>query len=130
MTTDTTQVDRSKQDLSQPLDSSGPTSAQIHSDICAARSSTGLLDRITGGVTFEDNKLMKFHGDLSAGRPRHTRRAAAQKLEPAYTFMVACGCPGGVCTPEQWLKIDALARAHGGDQIGSPRARPSSSTGS
>ena len=40
-----------------------------------------------------------------------------QKLEPAYHFMIRVRLPGGVCTPEQWLKLDELARAHGGDTL-------------
>jgi sulfite reductase (NADPH) hemoprotein beta-component len=31
--------------------------------------------------------------------------------------MVRLRLPGGVCTPEQWLKIDELARAHGGNTV-------------
>jgi sulfite reductase (NADPH) hemoprotein beta-component len=31
--------------------------------------------------------------------------------------MVRIRLPGGICTPEQWLQIDALARQHGGDTL-------------
>src|SRR5690606_9434891 len=32
-----------------------------------------------------------------------------QKLEPAYQFMIRTRTPGGVVSPEQWLKLDAVA---------------------
>src|SRR3546814_1163558 len=31
--------------------------------------------------------------------------------------MVRVRLPGGICSPEQWLKIDELARAHGGNTL-------------
>ena len=110
-------IDRSA-DLSQPLDRLGPDERLKHdSDYLRGKIALDLLDRITGGVTFESNKLMKFHGiyqqeDRDIGDER--RR---QKLEPAYSFMVRVRLPGGVCGTEQWLKIDELARAHGGNTI-------------
>jgi sulfite reductase (NADPH) hemoprotein beta-component len=117
MTTDTETVDRST-DLSQPLDKLGPDERlKYNSDYLRGTIDHGLLDRITGGVTFEDNKLMKFHGIYQQDDRDIRDERRRQKLEPAYTFMVRVRLPGGVCTPEQWLKVDELARAHGGDTI-------------
>ena len=60
MTTRT--IDRST-DLSQSLDKLGPDETLKHnSDYLRGHIASDLLDRITGGVTFESNKLMKFHG--------------------------------------------------------------------
>jgi sulfite reductase (NADPH) hemoprotein beta-component len=36
-----------------------------------------------------------------------------QGLEPAYSFMIRVRMPGGVCTPKQWLALDAIADEHG-----------------
>jgi sulfite reductase (NADPH) hemoprotein beta-component len=117
MTTDTRSIDRST-DISQPLDKLGPDETlKYNSDYLRGSIDQGLLDRITGGVKFEDNKLMKFHGMYQQDDRDIRDERRRQKLEPAYTFMVRVRLPGGVCTAEQWLKIDALARAHGGDQI-------------
>jgi sulfite reductase (NADPH) hemoprotein beta-component len=117
MTTDTTTVDRSA-DITQPLENLGPDETlKYNSDYLRGSIDQGLLDRITGGVKFEDNKLMKFHGIYQQDDRDIRDERRRQKLEPAFTFMVRVRLPGGVCTPEQWLKIDALARAHGGDQI-------------
>src|SRR3569623_3824231 len=55
-------VDRSA-DLSQPLDRLGPDETlKAHSDYLRGTIDTSLLARISGGVKFEDTKLMKFHG--------------------------------------------------------------------
>jgi sulfite reductase (NADPH) hemoprotein beta-component len=113
----TTTIDRST-DISQPLDKLGPDEAiKFKSDYLRGQISSDLLDRITGGVTFESNKLMKFHGIYQQDDRDIRDERRRQKLEPALTFMVRVRLPGGVCTPEQWLKIDQLAQVHGGNTI-------------
>jgi sulfite reductase (NADPH) hemoprotein beta-component len=115
MTTRT--IDRST-DLSQPLDRLGPDETLKHnSDYLRGQIAWDLLDRITAGVTFESNKLMKFHGIYQQDDRDIRDERRRQKLEPALSFMVRVRLPGGVCTPEQWLKIDELARRHGGNTI-------------
>jgi sulfite reductase (NADPH) hemoprotein beta-component len=117
MTNDTSIVDRSA-DISQPLEKLGPDETlKYNSDYLRGSIDQGLLDKITGGVKFEDNKLMKFHGIYQQDDRDIRDERRRQKLEPAYTFMVRVRLPGGVCTPAQWLKMDELARAHGGDQL-------------
>jgi sulfite reductase (NADPH) hemoprotein beta-component len=76
-----------------------------------------LADPVTGAVTGDDAKLLKFHGtyqqddrDLRAERMR-------QKLEPAYSFMVRVRMPGGVCTPKQWLQLDELTRKYANNSL-------------
>jgi len=110
-------IDRST-DLSQPLDRLGPDETlKFKSDYLRGQIASDLLDQITGGVTFESNKLMKFHGIYQQDDRDIRDERRRQKLEPALTFMVRVRLPGGVCTPEQWLKIDELAQAHGGNTI-------------
>jgi sulfite reductase (NADPH) hemoprotein beta-component len=110
-------VDRST-DLSQPLERLGPDeSLKFNSDHLRGQIAVDLLDRITGGVRFESNKLMKFHGIYQQDDRDIRDERRRQKLEPALRFMVRVRLPGGSCTPEQWLKIDELARAHGGSTI-------------
>ena len=110
-------IDRSA-DVSQPLDRLGPDETlKFKSDYLRGNIAHDLLDRITGGVTFESNKLMKFHGIYQQDDRDIRDERRRQKLEPALTFMVRLRLPGGVCTPEQWLKIDQLAQAHGGNTI-------------
>ena len=110
-------VDRST-DLSQPLAKLGPDETlKYESDYLRGNIALDLLDRITGSVTFESNKLMKFHGIYQQDDRDIRDERRRQKLEPAFTFMVRVRLPGGVCTPEQWLKIDELARRHGGNTV-------------
>jgi sulfite reductase (NADPH) beta subunit (EC 1.8.1.2) len=72
----------------------------------------GLADPVTGAVSDADTKLTKFFGIYQQDDRdlREERRKA--KLEPRYQFMVRVRLPGGVCTPRQWLALDALARQY------------------
>nr|WP_245626580.1 hypothetical protein [Croceicoccus naphthovorans] len=116
MTTDT--IDRSR-DLSQPLERLGPDETmKDRSDYLRGSIAEGLLDRITGAVpSADDVKLMKFHGIYQQDDRDLRDERRRQKLEPAYQFMIRVRLPGGVCSPAQWLKLDELARAHGGETL-------------
>ena len=117
MTAPTT-IDRSR-DLSQPLDRLGPDERmKDKSDYLRGTIALGLLDRITGAMpSGDDVKLMKFHGIYQQDDRDVRDERRRQKLEPAYQFMIRVRIPGGVCTPAQWLKLDELARAHGGETL-------------
>lgn len=99
-------------DLSRPV-------AELHdneqlkydSDYLRGTIERSLADSITGAVTDADTKLLKFFGIYQQDNRdlREERRRA--KLEPLHQFMVRVRLPGGVCTPSQWLALDAAARA-------------------
>src|SRR5665213_609960 len=76
-----------------------------------------LVDPVTGAVTASDGLLTKFFGIYQQDDRdlRDERRRA--KLEPRYQFMVRVRLPGGVCTPAQWLALDALAREFAGNTL-------------
>jgi sulfite reductase (NADPH) hemoprotein beta-component len=114
----TSSVDRSH-DLSQPLDRLNPDEKmKYESDYLRGTIAEGLLDRITGAVPSDnDVKLMKFHGIYQQDDRDIRDERRRQKLEPAYQFMIRVRLPGGVCTPAQWLKLDELARDHGGETL-------------
>ncbi|WP_337186366.1 assimilatory sulfite reductase (NADPH) hemoprotein subunit [Phenylobacterium sp.] len=106
-------TDRSR-DLSQPLDALGPDETlKADSDQLRGTIALSLLDRITGAVSDRDTKLMKFQGVYQQDDRDLRDERRRQKLEPAYQFMARVRLPGGVCTSEQWLTLDALAREHG-----------------
>ncbi|HEX8241769.1 MAG TPA: assimilatory sulfite reductase (NADPH) hemoprotein subunit [Allosphingosinicella sp.] len=110
-------IDRGK-DLSQPLDRLSPDERlKKASNYLRGTIATGLLDRITGAVAADDTRLMKIHGMYQQDDRDLRDERRRQKLEPAYRFMIRVRLPGGVCTPEQWLKLDDLARAHGGGAL-------------
>lgn len=66
-------------------------------------------DVSNGAISADSQQLSKFHGmylqddrDVRAGRRK-------KKLDKAYSFLIRVRMPGGVITPEQWLKMDWLA---------------------
>src|SRR6478736_6473632 len=80
------------------------------SDYLRGTLAEGLREEITGGIVEDDQQLVKFHGmylqDDRDLRPERTKK----KLEKAFAFMIRLRIPGGVCTPEQWLQLDRIAR--------------------
>ncbi|MCL4164698.1 UNVERIFIED_CONTAM: hypothetical protein GTU68_002467, partial [Idotea baltica] len=82
---------------------------KIDSNYLRGTLAEGLADTSTGGLTEDEQQLLKFHGaylqddrDIRAGRRKH-------KLEKAFSFLIRVRVPGGVATPEQWIKMDDLA---------------------
>ncbi|WP_434027369.1 assimilatory sulfite reductase (NADPH) hemoprotein subunit [[Pseudomonas] boreopolis] len=69
----------------------------------------GLADPVTGSLSFEDQRLVKFHGTYQQDDRDIRDERRRQKLEPAHQFMIRIRAPGGVFSPEQWLKLDAIA---------------------
>ncbi|QBB70014.1 assimilatory sulfite reductase (NADPH) hemoprotein subunit [Pseudolysobacter antarcticus] len=71
-----------------------------------------LADPVTGAIADDDTQLIKFHGSYQQDDRDIREERRAQKLEPAYSFMIRTRLPGGVCTPQQWLALDAIARTY------------------
>ena len=69
----------------------------------------GLADPLTGAISDDDTKLLKFHGSYQQDDRDIRDERRRQKLEPAYAFMLRARLPGGVMTPAQWLAFDAIA---------------------
>ncbi len=71
-----------------------------------------LADPVTGALREDDQTLIKYHGSYQQDdRDRREERRLA-KLEPDYAFMIRTRTPGGVITPAQWLKLDAIATTY------------------
>ena len=117
MTTTMTSPDRSR-DVSQPLEKLGPDETlKANSNQLRGTITKSLFDPITGAVTANDTKLMKFHGIYQQDDRDIRDERRRQKLEPAFTFMARVRLPGGVLSASQWLKLDELGRAHGGETL-------------
>jgi sulfite reductase (NADPH) hemoprotein beta-component len=71
-----------------------------------------LADPITGALREDDAQLLKVHGSYQQDDRDVREERRLQKLEPAYSFMIRARLPGGVCTPQQWLALDAIARRY------------------
>jgi sulfite reductase (NADPH) hemoprotein beta-component len=69
----------------------------------------GLADPVTGAISDDDGKLIKFHGTYQQDDRDIREERRRQKLEPAYSFMVRARLAGGVMTPAQWLAFDAIS---------------------
>ena len=74
-----------------------------------------LQDPLTGAISDDDTTLSKFHGIYQQDDRDIRSERKRQRLEPAYSFMIRARVPGGVCTTDQWLKMDEIAttRANG-----------------
>lgn len=90
---------------------------KIDSNYLRGTLAEGLADTSTGGLTEDEQQLLKFHGcylqddrDIRAGRRKN-------KLEKAFSFLIRVRVPGGVATPEQWIKMDDLATTYANDTI-------------
>ncbi|MCC7249991.1 MAG: assimilatory sulfite reductase (NADPH) hemoprotein subunit [Lysobacter sp.] len=68
-----------------------------------------LADRVTGALAEADQTLIKYHGSYQQDDRDIREERRRQKLEPAYAFMIRTRTPGGVVSPAQWLKLDAIA---------------------
>ena len=76
-----------------------------------------LINPITGALYDDDTQLSKFHGIYQQDDRDVRSERKRQRLEPAYSFMIRARVPGGVCTPEQWLNMDAIASTHANGSI-------------
>jgi sulfite reductase (NADPH) hemoprotein beta-component len=107
-----------RRDLSAPL-SQLNSNEQLKYDSRFLRGSLkeSFADPVTGAVSESDALLTKFFGVYQQDDRdlRDERRRA--RLEPRYQFMVRVRMPGGVCTPTQWLALDALARKYAGGTL-------------
>ena len=71
-----------------------------------------LANPITGALHDDDQTLIKYHGSYQQDDRDIREERRQQKLEPAYSFMIRTRTPGGVVTPEQWLKLDHIATTY------------------
>lgn len=76
-----------------------------------------IVDPVTGALSPDDAQISKFHGFYEQD-DRDLRLVRQERfLEPFYSFMLRARLPGGICTPHQWLVIDALGRELGNGSI-------------
>jgi sulfite reductase (NADPH) hemoprotein beta-component len=76
-----------------------------------------LSDPVTGALREDDQTLIKYHGSYQQDDRDVRDERRRQKLEPAYQFMIRTRTPGGVISPEQWLKLDAIATRFGNHSL-------------
>ena len=69
----------------------------------------GLTDPLTGAISEDDAKLLKFHGSYQQDDRDLREKRRRAKLEPDHQFMVRARLPGGILSPAQWLAFDRIA---------------------
>jgi sulfite reductase (NADPH) hemoprotein beta-component len=73
----------------------------------------GLREEITGAIIEDDAQLVKFHGMyLQDDRDLRAERGK-KKMEKAFAFMIRLRIPGGICSPEQFLRVQNIAQNYG-----------------
>ncbi len=77
----------------------------------------GLADSSTGSISADDAQLTKFHGTYLQDNRDERAALIKEKKEKAFSFMIRVRVPGGVCTPKQWLGIDALCDKFGDNSL-------------
>lgn len=104
-----TTIDR-RRDISRPLDELHPNERlKADSRLLRGTIEESLADPVTGGLAEADTQLTKFHGFYQQDDRDLRDERRRQKLEPAYQMMLRLRLPGGICSTEQWLKLDAIA---------------------
>ena len=71
-----------------------------------------LANPVTGALAEDDQTLIKYHGSYQQDDRDIRDERRRQKLEPDYSFMIRTRTPGGVVSPAQWLKLDAIATTY------------------
>jgi len=110
-------IDRS-QDITQPVEELHPNEKiKAGSNFLRGHIEDSLADPITGSLLGEDHQLTKFHGIYQQDDRDLRDERRRKKLEQAHSFMIRVRLPGGVCQPDQWLKLDELARTHANNTL-------------
>ncbi|WP_369160523.1 assimilatory sulfite reductase (NADPH) hemoprotein subunit [Candidatus Thiodiazotropha sp. LNASS1] len=76
-----------------------------------------MSDQASGALSPDDAQISKFHGFYQQDDRDRRLERRQQFLEPDYNFMLRARLPGGVCSPRQWLAIDAVGRELGNGSI-------------
>lgn len=104
-----TVIDRSR-DISRPLEELHPNERlKAESRLLRGTIEESLADPVTGALAEADTQLTKFHGFYQQDDRDLRDERRRQKLEPAYQMMLRLRLPGGICSREQWLKLDDIA---------------------
>jgi sulfite reductase (NADPH) hemoprotein beta-component len=96
----------------QEQELSGEEGIKEQSDYLRGTIIESLGNPLTGGLTPDDAKLIKFHGSYQQHDRDLEKERKQQKLEPLYQFMVRVRATGGIVSPTQWLALDDLSELY------------------
>jgi sulfite reductase (NADPH) hemoprotein beta-component len=105
--------DSAEEEVPKPLHKNELLKAQ--SNFLRGHILSDLEDASTGTISDDSSQLTKFHGIYAQDDRDLRSQRRKEGKEKAYIFMARIRVPGGVCTPAQWLAMDAIAdsRANG-----------------
>ena len=86
------------------------------SDFLRGTIEQSLANPITGAISQDDAKLLKFHGSYMQDDRDLRDERRKQKLEPAYSFMIRVRVRGKA-TPDQWIAMDEISNNHANHTI-------------
>src|SRR5687768_4373723 len=96
----------------QEQELSGEEGIKEQSDYLRGTIIESLGNPLTGALTPDDAKLIKFHGSYQQHDRDLEKERKQQKLEPLYQFMVRVRATGGIVSPTQWLALDDLSELY------------------
>lgn len=95
--------------MSEEITLSANEPLKLNSNFLRGNLAEEFADDSTGSISKDNQQLSKFHGMyLQDDRDLRSERRK-QKLEKAFSFLIRVRMPGGVITPEQWLKMDEIS---------------------
>ncbi|GFE83564.1 sulfite reductase [NADPH] hemoprotein beta-component [Steroidobacter agaridevorans] len=101
-----------KNDLSTPVEQlHSNEQLKLRSRYLRGTLEHSLADPVSASIAADDALLTKFFGVYQQDDRDLREERRVSRLEPLYQFMVRVRLPGGICTAEQWLALDAQARA-------------------
>lgn len=107
-----------KNDVSSPVEQlHSNEQLKLRSRFLRGTLEQSLADPVTASIAADDALLTKFFGVYQQDDRDQREERRLSRLEPVYQFMVRVRLPGGVCTAEQWLALDAQARATANGQL-------------
>lgn len=106
-----------KKDLTPTEKSSANEHLKIDSNFLRGNLEEEIQDVASGAIPEGSTQLTKFHGtymqDDRDVRPERRKKI----LDKAYSFMIRMRIPGGVVTPDQWIKVDDIATTYANNTL-------------
>src|SRR5947209_5048633 len=95
--------------MSEKINLSPEERIKMQSDGLRGTLKESLKNEITGAISEDDQKLVKFHGMYQQDDRDRREERAEKKLERLYSFMIRLRLPGGFLTSDQWLATHDIA---------------------
>src|SRR5436305_13582949 len=95
--------------MSEKVNLSAEERIKTQSDGLRGTIKESLNNEITGAISEDDQKLVKFHGMYQQDDRDRREERAEKKLERLYSFMIRLRLPGGFLTSDQWIATHHIA---------------------